>query len=162
MAKKNNMFVGIDPSYNGFGIVVIDKNAEIVDTKLLSTKSQDITEERICQLENGFKFIPSIAGLKGVYIEGPSYSSNGQAILQMGALHYFIRIFLYKTDVKYKIIAPGTLKKFVTGSGNAKKELILLKVYKKWGVEFSDNNLADAYGLARMALEELTGGRYGS
>jgi len=30
----------------------------------------------------------------------------------------------------------------------------LLKVFKKWGVEFSDSNLCDAYSLARMALDD--------
>ncbi len=61
---------------------------------------------------------------------------------------------MFKKNVNFKIIAPGTLKKFVTGDGRAKKDLMLLKVYKKWGVEFSDDNLADAYGLARHALED--------
>jgi len=72
----------------------------------------------------------------------------------MGALHYLIRIFLYRKKVKYKIIAPGTLKKFVTGSGAAKKEQMLLHVYKRWGVEFKTNDLADAFSLAQLALEE--------
>jgi hypothetical protein len=49
----------------------------------------------------------------------------------MGALHYYLRIFLLKKNVEYKIIAPGALKKFVTGTGTAKKELVLLNVYKK-------------------------------
>ncbi len=35
---------------------------------------------------------------------------------------------------------------------------MLLKVYKKWGVEFEIDDLADAYGLARMALEEYNNG----
>jgi hypothetical protein len=29
---------------------------------------------------------------------------------------------------------------------------MLLNIYKKWGIEFRDNNIADAYSLARMAL----------
>ncbi len=73
----------------------------------------------------------------------------------MGALHYLIRLIFLKKKINYKIIAPGTLKKYVAGTGVAKKELMLLKTYKKWGVEFSDNNLCDAYGLARMALEDF-------
>ena len=82
--------------------------------------------------------------------------ANGQYALQMGALHYLLRLYLYRHTVDYKVIAPGTLKKFVTGKGNAKKDLMLLKVYKKWGEEFEVDDLADAYGLARMALEENT------
>jgi len=112
-------------------------------------------DERIIHLEKEFKFIPTILGLQTVYIEGPSFASSGQFVLQMGALHYYLRIFLLKNNTNFKVIAPGTLKKFVTGSGKGKKELILLKTFKKWGVEFENNNLADAYGLARMALEDF-------
>jgi len=36
------------------------------------------------------------------------------------------------------------------GSGNAAKELILQQVYKRWGVEFHDNNQADAFVLAQI------------
>jgi crossover junction endodeoxyribonuclease RuvC len=151
---RDPMFVGMDPSYNGFAIVVIDKDANIIEQKLMSSESEKEVEERIIELEKGFEFIPNIICLHSVFVEGPSYSSNGAFQLQMGALHFFLRIFLFKNHVHYKIIAPGSLKKFVADTGNAKKELMLLNVYKKWGVEFKDNNLADAYGLARMALEE--------
>jgi Holliday junction resolvasome RuvABC endonuclease subunit len=158
---KDPMFVGIDPSYNGFAIIVIDKDGEILEQKLISSDSDKEAEERIVELEKEFKFIPSIICLHSVCIEGPSYSSNGAFQLQMGALHYYLRLFLFKKKVKYKIIAPGTLKKFVCGEGkgHAKKELMLLNVYKNWGVEFNDNNLADAYGLARMALEDYNNER---
>jgi hypothetical protein len=44
------------------------------------------------------------------------------------------------------------LKKYVTGKGQGvKKNQILLSVYKKWGVEFMDDNAADSYALARIA-----------
>lgn len=151
---RDPMFVGIDPSFNGFAIVVIDKDANIIEQKLIKTESKLEIEERIINLEKEFKFIPNIISLHSVFIEGPSFSSDGAFVLQMGALHYYLRVFLNKKKVNYKVIAPGTLKKFITGTGTAKKELMLLKVYKKFGVEFSDNNLCDAYSLARYALEE--------
>jgi crossover junction endodeoxyribonuclease RuvC len=152
---EDPMFVGLDPSYNGFGIIVLDKDATIVEQRLLTSDSKSEVEERLLELEKGFDFIPNILCLHSICIEGPSYSSNGAFQLQMGALHFFLRVFLLRKKVSYKIIAPGTLKKFVAGTGTAKKELMLLNVYKKWGVEFKDNNLADAYGLARMALEDF-------
>ena len=157
---KDPLFVGIDPSYDGFAIMVLDKNENIVEQKLISTSSKKEAEERIIDLEKEFEFIPKIISLHSVFIEGPSFSSNGAFVLQMGALHYYLRIFFYKNKIKYKIISPGSLKKFVCGEGkgNAKKELMLLNVYKRWSVEFHDNNLADAYGLARMCLEDYNNG----
>lgn len=155
---RDPMFVGLDPSYNGFAIMVIDENGEIVEQRLLTSDNDKEIEERILELKKGFEFVPKIIRLHSVCIEGPSYSSNGKFILEMGALHYFLRIFLYEQKVDYKIIAPTTLKKFVSGKGNSKKDLMLLNVYKKWDKDFDDNNLADAYGLARYALEEYKNG----
>jgi Holliday junction resolvasome RuvABC endonuclease subunit len=48
-------------------------------------------------------------------------------------------------------IPPMTLKKFAAGKGNAKKQEMLLQIYKRWGIEFNDDNAADAYALARLA-----------
>jgi len=150
---KDPLFVGIDPSINATGLIVLDSNANIIEQKLFSVKSEKF-EEGLLKYEQEIGFIPKIVNLQSVYLEGPAYQATGQVILQMGALHFMTRLFLFKNRVNYKIIAPGTLKKFVTGTGRSKKDLMLLKVYKKWGVEFDDHNLCDAYGLARMALEE--------
>jgi len=148
------IFVGMDPSYNGFAIIILDKNANIIEQKLIKSNTKLEAEDRIIQLEDKFKFVANISHLKSVYIEGPSYMSKGAFVLQMGALHYYIRIFFRKKNINYKVIAPGTLKKFITGKGNAKKDLMLMKVYKKFGIEFEDDNLCDAYSLARLALED--------
>jgi len=150
---RDPMFVGMDPSYNGFAIVVLDKDAKIIEKKLFGSISKEV-EDRLVELEKEYKFIRNIMSLHSVCIEGPSYGSNGAFILQMGALHYMIRLMLKRAKIDFKVVAPGTLKKFVTGNGRAKKDLMLLKVYKKWGVEFNDDNLADAYSLARFALQE--------
>jgi len=151
---REPMFVGVDPSFNGFGIIVLDKDGDIVEEKLLTSKPKEDADKRIIALEKDFKFISQIAGLYSIYIEGPSFASTGAFVLQMGALHYYLRIFLLKKGVEFKIITPGTLKKFVTGKGTAKKELMLKNVFKRWGADFDDNNLADAYSLARHALED--------
>ncbi len=155
MGKEKKLFVGVDPSFNSTGIIILDQDTKLVEQKNFSLAKYDEIEEKLMKFEEKISFIPNIMRLGGVYIEGPSYMSNGKYALQMGALHFLLRVFLYKNEVFYKVIAPGTLKKFVTGKGNAKKDLMLLKVYKKWGVEFEIDDLADAYGLARMALEDF-------
>jgi crossover junction endodeoxyribonuclease RuvC len=148
-------FVGLDLSYSGTGLIVLDNIGEILEQKLISTDSKDDTEDRLIQIENEIKFIPNIVGLKVVFVEGPSYSSRGDQMLQMGALNIFIRIFFRKNKVNYRVIAPPTLKKWVAKTGRAKKEMMLLHIYKRWGIEFENNNLADAYGLARMAQSTM-------
>jgi Holliday junction resolvasome RuvABC endonuclease subunit len=49
------------------------------------------------------------------------------------------------------LIPPMTLKKYAAGKGNAKKQEMLLQIYKRWNIEFTDDNAADSYALARLA-----------
>jgi crossover junction endodeoxyribonuclease RuvC len=54
-------------------------------------------------------------------------------------------------------IAPMTLKKYAAGKGNAKKQEMLMQIYKRWGIEFNDDNAADSYALARLASGNALG-----
>lgn len=49
------------------------------------------------------------------------------------------------------LVTPQQLKKFATGNGNAKKDVLVKEVLKRWGEDFDDTNLAEAYVLARVA-----------
>jgi crossover junction endodeoxyribonuclease RuvC len=49
------------------------------------------------------------------------------------------------------------LKKYATGKGTSKKQEMLLQMYKRWGVEFNDDNAADSYALARLASGNALG-----
>lgn len=51
--------------------------------------------------------------------------------------------------LRSRIVTPGEVKKFVTGKGNAKKELIIKEVYKRYGFDTDINDIADAYAIAR-------------
>jgi len=152
------IYIGIDASYSSTGLIHLDENAEIKKQKILKfNKKETDTEDRLIKVKEDLIFpimtLNSVQKIK-VCLEGPSYNSQGQRILQMGALNFFIRYWFRVLKIDYRVVEPNTLKKFVTGKGNCKKDLILLKVFKKWGVEFDVNDLADAYGLARMILEE--------
>lgn len=150
------IFIGIDPSFTGCGIVAIDENAKILKQELIKTNNKKSIEERLIELREKIKKAVDYKKLKMIYIEGPSFGSTGQFVLQMGALHFIIRLLFFENKMPYSIKTPGDIKKFVSGKGNAKKDLMLLKVYKKWGVEFEDDNICDAYSLARLALKEST------
>jgi len=53
------------------------------------------------------------------------------------------------------VVPPTSLKKYIAGKGTGiKKNQILLAVYKKWNVEFNDDNAADSYGLARIVRNQ--------
>ncbi len=154
-----NLYFGVDLSLTGTGLISINDTGDIVNQKLVVTKPKEFTtdEERLMFIvENVMEFISIVdkSNIKKICIEGISFGSRGQSMYQLAGLHYLLRTNLFLTyPLKYKIIPPTTLKKFVTGKGNCKKDLMLLKVYKRWGIEFDNDNLCDAFSLARMALE---------
>jgi len=150
-------FIGLDLSMTGTGMIIIDNNLNIINQELISSSPSDgSNEKRIIKLKNNiFSFLPEdLKMINKIGIEGISYGSKGRSIAEMSALNYFIRISCLENNLSYMEIPPTTLKKFITGKGNSPKDLMLLKTYKKFGVEFDNNNLCDAYCLARFVLEE--------
>ena len=79
-----------------------------------------------------------------------------QAALVLGELSATVRLAIYdmypeEDHRRYPLkVPPMTLKKYASGKGNAKKQEMLLQIYKRWGVEFNDDNAADSYALARL------------
>lgn len=151
----SKLFSGVDLSLNGTAVVIIDEQGKIISQIRLKTKSEDLIEDRLLFIaEKVISFLNS-QKIERTYIEGLAYSSSGQSTMELAALHYIIRCAIFKErGLSYKIISPPTLKKFVSGVGNCKKNLMLLYTFKKFGEEFDDDNLCDAYCLSRLALDE--------
>lgn len=59
-------------------------------------------------------------------------------------------------NIQYTAIHSATLKKFATGKGNAKKDIMITKAREKWG-DIADSNEADALWMMEMAKEEFEG-----
>lgn len=86
-----------------------------------------------------------------VVVEGYAMGAKGQ-VFQIGEWGGIARLTIYRMGIDVFVISPMTLKKFVSGKGNSEKQMMLLATYKRWGREFSNNNLCDAFGLALMGL----------
>lgn len=85
------------------------------------------------------------------FIESYSFGSRngGEYLGEYGGL---LRKELMETSEKIVEVAPTMVKKFATGKGNAKKEVIIGHVQKRWGVLFENSDEADAYVLYRIGL----------
>ena len=94
-----------------------------------------------------------------ICMEGYSFGSRGSAVFQIAEWGGVARLTLYLMGLEEitVIMAPCTLKKFVTSNGNAKKNTMLREVFRLWGFDAEDDNVADAYGLAQAAMTIHTG-----
>lgn len=93
-----------------------------------------------------------------VVIEGYSYASKYYAH-QMGELGGVIRLNLYCHRRPYVDIPPAARMKIATGSGQARKEAVLLAASRRLEYQGTSSDEADALWLLELALQhyELPG-----
>jgi crossover junction endodeoxyribonuclease RuvC len=82
-------------------------------------------------------------------LEGYGFN-NANTLVTLVEIGTMIRSALVDASVPMLEIPPLSLKKFVTGQGNVKKEVIIKEVFKRWGAEFDSNDEADAFSLGKM------------
>jgi Holliday junction resolvasome RuvABC endonuclease subunit len=98
------------------------------------------------------RWIPARADL--CLMEGYAFAAHGQAF-GLGECGGIIKRVVHLAGKRLLVVAPGTLKKYVTGNGAAKKNTMLLNCYKKFGTSFEEDDECDAYCLARLGAEYL-------
>jgi crossover junction endodeoxyribonuclease RuvC len=149
-------YAGIDPSLVASGVVSIVNGPKNYITGTVKSKpSGDLPYDEITRIvgirDKVMEKLPDNVGL--VAIEGLAYMvSKTSALMQLAGLNYLLREFLARTCVPFVIVPPSTLKKYATGKGNCEKSMVLLKVFENFGVSMANDNEADAYVLAHIAM----------
>ncbi len=93
-----------------------------------------------------------------VTIEQPSFGqSRGSsgAVTDRAGLWWLIVHALHSRGIAVAEVPPATLKKYVTGKGNAGKGLIAAHLVKRFDVLIEDDNAADAFALRALGLDLL-------
>ena len=161
------MSVGIDQSLTGFALSVaeVDDLSKHMTWVYKSDKTgvarlADIQwwlENKLDQLDKDGNRVQDIA-MEGTVVASHSASKLGElaGVVKLTCWWYFDGIanstIPFPSHLRVPLqVPPMTLKKFAAGKGTAKKQEMLLQIYKRYGVEFNDDNAADAYALARVA-----------
>lgn len=141
--------LGIDPSLTATGTIKL-VDGTIKDQGLTKTKPTDSTIDelkRLMTIRDSIK----LEGIDLAVIEGIALGvRKTRSLAQLAGLNYLIRERLYREKIPFLVIPPTVLKKFITSKGNMPKDMMLLETYKRYDISFSDNNLCDAFGLAKM------------
>ncbi|CAB4128923.1 hypothetical protein UFOVP225_105 [uncultured Caudovirales phage] len=154
-----SLVIGIDQSYSGFGITFMDPKSDNYLTVVFKGEGTgvdrllDIREVLLALIKTHAAYAIDIK----VAMEG--YAFGSQMANMAGELGGMVKVVLHDQFKRSNmhgmypyIIPPTVLKKYVTGKGTGvQKNQILLSVYKKWGVEFTNDNAADSYALAHLA-----------
>ena len=157
-AEQVLVAIGIDQSLTGFALSAVS----IAEPKKHITwvyKSPYFGIERLADIRqwliDTLDYVSDGHGIVDIAMEGSVLASH--AALVLGELAAVVKMAIYDyfdedENCRYPLkVPPMTLKKYAAGKGNAKKQEMLMQIYKRWGIEFNDDNAADAYALGRLA-----------
>jgi len=158
------LYIGIDPSFTDTAIVAIDGDGVVIHELHVTSKpnKNESSAARIVEYSSRLqKLFEHIFPNTGDYpydisvaIEEPMgfHAGNGAKMGQVYAAASIAIFYGLGPFEDIGVIKPTTLKKFITGKGNAKKSTIIKEVYKRWGFNTDNDNTADAYGIARWLI----------
>ncbi|QDU61260.1 Crossover junction endodeoxyribonuclease RuvC [Planctomycetes bacterium Pan216] len=90
--------------------------------------------------------------INAIYIESYSFGHNLAGQSRLCELGGILRWHLVDLSNRIVEVPPTTLKKFVTGKGNAPKDVMLAHIQKRWEQLFESNDVGDAFGLYQLGL----------
>ena len=154
-------FIGLDISVTGTGLVVLDKELYQVAAVCIESKPMPDWYQRVNMILDRVKlYMPIDRKVNAaLFVEDYAYAAKGQ-VFNIAELSGIIKFHIARVwNIPFLKIPPTTLKKFTTGTGTAPKELMMKEVYKRYGMDYNNNNIADAYALARMGYALTMGAR---
>ncbi len=86
-----------------------------------------------------------------VAIEGYGYENhhNLVTLVEVGTV---VRLMVKLAGCQWMEASPNSIKKLVTGKGNAEKAKVMLELFKRWQLDPKTNNTGDAMGAGMVAL----------
>lgn len=165
--------IGIDQSLTGFALTALNvNNPSSYETWVYKSPYsgvQRLNDIRWWML-NKFDFLDKQrCRIVDIAMEGTVLASH--SALKLGELAGMVKLSIwdyfdgnvnsvvpFEEHVRTPLqIPPMTLKKYAAGKGTAKKQEMLMQIYKRWSIEFNDDNAADSYALARLASGAVQG-----
>lgn len=154
---------GIDQSLTGTAVCILDfsslKKFNILHVETIVTKPTMPHLKRLRHIVDSVYKSLEKSKLDAISIEGYSFGSKGRAVFDLAELGGLLRMMIAETYGGYHEVAPTVLKKYITGKGSAKKEVMLEQVFRKFGIGseiLTDNNQIDAFSLAIYTGEHIS------
>lgn len=158
---KAQAFVGIDPSLTHTGLIILNPHGDILIQKAIITKpskdgwrAQVARQQKIvAEIGQHINQTVSMYGISIIFCEDYAPSRYAKSSIPTCELGGLLRAMLSKLPDTIAFVPPAVLKKFAAGKGNADKVAVSVAIATRFNVNFgSDDNLYDAYALARLAL----------
>lgn len=152
-----DLFLGLDLSLTCTGVVILtdtihtNKSDDIVFQGTLDPASYK-EEIRLGYLYTSLKGILEKHPIRFAGVEGAAYQKEGR-LYELGQWAGVVYLLFWEFSIPFIEITPSQVKKYLTGKGAGSKSTILLDIYKIHGIEFRNDNIADAYGVCLAARD---------
>lgn len=144
-------YIGLDLSLAATGYVVL-ADTRIIERGTIKTTPAEPLVIRLHVIASTIVNLLQRHLPDAVAKEAPAFGAVEYGAHDIGQLHGVVAYAIHLAGRNQPFaVAPATLKKFATGHGRAEKSDVKMAIFKRWGEELKDNNVADAYVLARMA-----------
>jgi Holliday junction resolvasome RuvABC endonuclease subunit len=178
MSFEGSRFIGIDPGLakGKLGLSVLYQSTDPLRNYIVESYGVDVIKgmngtvadtlrceqlrKYVCGWLLKFSDRPILIGgacvnAPVIAIEAPAFSRQPTRTIQTGMVHYALCKAVLSLKYAYIVVVPPTvLKKYVTGKGNANKELMMESVIRKWFSGsvpfFGSQDLYEAYALAEF------------
>ena len=140
--------VGLDPSLTGTGIACEEGFSERVITPSATSLRGQLQRMNIIVSRVSIHTPPGSL----VVIEAPSFGSNYPGHHAIAGLWWILVATVVGNGCPVVQVAPSSLKKFATGNGRAKKDLMRAAWLERTGADVSDDNRVDALWLRQVGL----------
>lgn len=146
------MILGLDLALATCGWCLVDSRTKQVRS-FGNFYLPDTGVRRLVQIELELQKVVGNYDIDWCFIEGygysPSYSNN---LVNLGEAGGIARVFFYLLQIPVAVVAPPTVKKWLTGSGKADKKQIMDHIKKRFGIDFKVSHEADAFCLAMIGV----------
>lgn len=149
--NSHHVICGVDPSLQKTGVIILNSKGEIIHEALVKPKKLKGIA-RLVFIRDEVLSILKKFGVTVVAIEGYSFGSRGRATFSLGELGGVLRVGLLDNKYDFFDVSPSSLKSFVAENGAADKVMMRAAVKNKYKLDIREDNICDAFGLARMCL----------
>jgi Holliday junction resolvasome RuvABC endonuclease subunit len=155
LPEPKSLYIGIDQSYSGFGLVVLDETGHCHQKSLLKYPLNKFKDEgaRLVKIYDDllmfFSLYANYNATVQIGMEGYAYGAklNREKLGELGGVVKLVSYLVFESTPTS--IAPTTLKSFIAGSGKASKQ-DMVEAIQQLDSGITDHNLADAFGIAYM------------
>ena len=156
------MYLWIDPGIRKLGYGLIDADGKIIDAGVILHNQQKPTRmDQFKRMEQIYNFFTKLlddhtvqaAGIEKLYF---TWRNQNNAEFVYG-IRWALMMLFRQHDIMVKERTPQELKKYISGTGTASKELMVSVITRLFNLQTAPkrHDTADALGLARLVKNTI-------